>query len=400
MRGAARLVLLAALAAGGCATTRAASCPCRVTEKPSTRTPSIAWHLFDVTVIEPAGKALNPLRWGRRPAPCNLAGERVPDSTFFTNRDIAALTPDAVRWGPTPPGDAPQPPYRVLKMKREGKTAGCFIEDARGARYLFKLDHPDYPELLTGAEAVSSKLMHALGYTVPSYEIVSAGIGEFVPSRRVSDEEWRSLLTAHAQEGRLRVCASRFVVGDILGPFSFKRYRRCAELRALRLAYAWLNNTDAKDHNTLMTWADGRPHGYLIDFGTSLGANAERGAKTPCQGWVYDVDIADWTKELLTLTLHDSGCDRRETSFSPAVGRFAPRFDPRRWKAYTPNVAFGDLTAPEARWMARRIAAISREQIEAAVSAGHYQRPEDAGRIVEVLLARQQAIRDAYLRDE
>ncbi len=47
--------------------------------------------------------------------------------------------------------------------------------------------------------------------------------------------------------------------------------------------------------------------------------------------------------------------------------------------------------------MARRLAQCSREQLEAAVAAGHYTDPRDAGRIVEVLEARRRAILNAYL---
>jgi len=384
-----------------------ASHPCTLTDKPILRKQPIAWHLFDVTVLSQLEQGLNMARVARtvvgRPMPSvNLINGQVPDSSFFTNRKLSALHPDEVRMGPTTPDQLPQPPFMITRLKGEGKTAGFFVTDANGDRFLFKLDRPDYPELVTGAEVVTSKLLHALGYHVPSYEIIEVAMDDLRVSSKltVSLDALRQRLAGRARHDRIRVSASRILNGEILGPFRFKRFQCCAELRALKLAYAWVNNTDAKDHNTLMVWTANTVKGYLIDFGTALGANASKGAKGPCQGWVYDVDLKELTLELLTLGVRNSGCDPREHSWSPAVGAFSPRLDPLRWKPYAPNLAFEELTEADARWMASRLAQFSRVQLEAAVAAGKYSDTRDAARIVEVLEARRQAILDVYLENE
>lgn len=381
--------------------------PCLLTTKPVIRPPSIAWHLFDVTVLSQLEQELDLVRVVRkvvgrpRPADDRVNGQ-VADSSFFTNRDIAGLSADDIRRGPTRAEQTATPPFVITRLKAEGKTAGFFVRDAHGERFLFKLDVPEAPELVTGAEVVASKLLHALGYFVPSYEIVQVGPNQLSigPGLAITPEELRVRLGTRLRHGRLRVSASRLVDGDILGPFSFKQHRHCAELRALKLAYAWVNNTDAKDHNTLMAWTGTHAIGYLIDFGTSLGGDPVRGAKGPCQGWVNDVDLKDWTVQILTLGLHPNGCDPHERPVSPAVGLFSPRLDPIRWKPYAPNLAFEELTNDDGRWMARRLAGFSRAQLEAAVGAGQYSDPTDAERIVEILEARRNAILDTYLPDE
>ncbi|MBI3323060.1 MAG: hypothetical protein HYZ95_01190 [Candidatus Omnitrophica bacterium] len=408
--------LLSVIVLGGCAAGQTASParrepspgraspPCLLTAKPALRKQPVGWHLFDVTVLSQIEQGFHPGRIGRRlagsPLPAgNFSDGTVADSSFFTNRDIARMTPADVRWGPTQPSQLATPPFTITKIKDEGKTAGFFVTDAKGRRFLLKLDVAGYPDLVTGAEVVTSKLLHLLGYYVPSYEIVEMAVEDLAVSERVEDgeEELREHLEGRLRDGRFRASASRLLDGEVLGPFRFKQHRDCAECRALKVACAWVNHTDTKDHNTLMVWTGTQAVGYLIDFGTSLGADAARGPKRPCQGWHYDVDLPHAAAELLTFGLHDDGCSAQEPVISQAGGRFPSAFDPRHWKPYAPNLAFEELTEPEARWMAARIAQVSRPQLEAAVASGAYHDPQDAERLVEILQRRQQAIVKAYL---
>ena len=41
------------------------------------------------------------------------------------------------------------------------------VTDERGDSYLLKFDPPDYPEVATAAEVISTKLFYAIGYNVP-----------------------------------------------------------------------------------------------------------------------------------------------------------------------------------------------------------------------------------------
>lgn len=370
--------------------------------KPVVRKQPVWWHLFDVTVLEPLEQPFRVVRPIRKLAgvpvrALNLREGEVPDTAFFTNRDPAGLSPDAVRWGPTQPGDLVQPPVTITKAKTEGKTPGFFGTDAKGDRYLFKLDPVEAPELLSGAEIVTSKLLYALGYHVPSYEVTWVSPEELSGT----PAELQAQLEGRVEDGRVRMAASKLLDGEILGPARFKRFRDCADVRALRLSYAWVNNTDTKDHNSLLVWDGRRTVGYLIDFGTSLGAEAGIGGpKHPCAGWQNIVDMGELGLELVTLGQHHPPCDYASPDVSPEIGRFSPRFDPERWKPYAPNLAFKEMNADDAEWMARRLARFSMAQLEAAVSAGRYSDPENAAYLVQTLDTRRRAILERYLDEE
>ncbi len=376
----------------------------------------IWWHLFDVTILEPIEQPFHLIRPGRKllgvpVRALNLREGEVADSAFFTNRDPAHLSLQEMREGPTRPEDRAQPPVTVTKSKAEGKTAGFFVTDARGVRYLLKLDPVEAPELLSGAEVTTSKLLYALGYHVPSYEILTLRTEDLRLDPQATIRDLRgepepfteaalqALVGPRLQEGRLRVVASKILEGEILGPARFKRFRDCADVRALKLAYAWVNNIDAKDHNSLLVWDGAQTVGYLIDFGTSLGADAGLGApKHRCEGWTYAVDLKEATLELLTLGGHQPRCDLESPTINPTVGFFSARVDPDRWKPYAPNLAFQEMNADDARWMARRLARLSRAQIAAAVEAGQYSRPEDAAYLLETLEQRRWAIIHQYVK--
>ncbi len=407
---------------GGCATwpKRWGGRPCCITTKPVVSKQPIWWHLFDVTVVEPIESPLQLVRPARKlfgvPVRAhNLTDGEVADSAFFTNRDPASLAPEDVARGPTRPEDASRPPFVITKAKAEGKTAGFFVTAADGRRYLFKLDPVQAPELLSGAEVVTSKLLYALGYHVPSYEIAWVKPEELrlapgLTIRRADGEvgpfgqaELDALLRERLRDGTVRVVASQILDGEILGPARFKRFRDCADIRALQVAYAWLNNIDAKDHNTLLVWTGAETVGYLIDFGTSLGADAGLGGpKHPCAGWLNLVDVREASLKLLTLGLHQPPCDvpPAPKPVSPSVGLFPPEVNPDRWKPYAPNLAFQEMNQDDARWIARRMARLSRAQLEAAVSAGRYSQPSDAAYLVDVLDARRRAIIRHYVGTE
>jgi hypothetical protein len=395
---------LFSIAIGGCAAwPRAWGAPCAIQAKPPVKRQPIAWHLFDVTVVSQVKQAFHVGRIGRRllglpVRSLNLKDGRLTQSAFLADRDPAQLSAEEVRWGPTAPGETARPPFLVTKPKTEGKTPGFFVTDARGARYLFKLDPLEDPELLSGAEVVTSKLLHALGYHVPSYEIVQARPEDFQIEGDVSF--LRESLEVRLRDGTVRAAASRILEGEVLGPASFKRFRDCAEIRALKIAYAWLNNIDTKDHNSLLVWNGTETVGYLIDFGTALGADAgAAGPKHPCAGWLNLVDLKEASLKLVTLGLHRPPCQIDTPPVSPNVGRFASTVDPDRWKPYAPNLAFEEINRDDARWMAARLARLSRAQIEAAVSAGRYSDPADAAYLTEALESRRMAIVRRYLGD-
>lgn len=409
------VLILGAVLLTGCASwpKHLSERPCCIDTKLVIRKQPIWWHLFDVTVMSQIEQGFHLVRAGRKlfrvpVRSINLKAGKVTDSIFFTDRPIEALSQEDVRWGPTPVGDLPEPPYTITKLKMEGKTAGFYATDGRGVRYLVKLDPAEAPELLSGAEVVASKLLYALGYHVPSYEVAWMAPEDILiaPDAKITDSGGKpidpetareALLENRVKNGKMRVAVSRILEGEILGPMRFKRFKDCVEIRGLKLAYAWLNNIDSKDHNSLLVWDGTQTVGYLIDFGTALGADAGRGGpKNPCAGWTHIVDLKVFSMELLTLGLYQSGCDRKELPINPRVGLFSKRLEPLGWKPYAPNLAFEEMNNEDGQWIAERIARLSDEQLSAAVEAGQYSDPRDAETLVEILKARRRPILEAY----
>ena len=94
-------------------------------------------------------------------------------------------------------------------------------------------------------------------------------------------------------DGTIRVLASRWVPGKVVGSFRFTGTRpddpndiypheRRRELRGLRVFAAWLNHDDARSINSIDSYVedDGRRYirHYLQDFGSTLGSGIDVGA--------------------------------------------------------------------------------------------------------------------------
>src|SRR6185503_17619870 len=100
--------------------------------------------------------------------------DEVPDSSWFENRIATRpMTTSEIAAGPnrTPPSG----PWTVTSGKTEGITPGLQMKDSTGQLYFVKFDPPAYPELGTGAEVISTKLLYAAGYHVPQNFIVIVG---------------------------------------------------------------------------------------------------------------------------------------------------------------------------------------------------------------------------------
>ena len=181
----------------------------------------------------------------------------------------------------------------------------------------------------------------------------------------------------------------------MLGHFAFDWFRYRREFRAARLASAWINDTDRAPNNGLVVLRQERAFYYLIDFNSSLGSwNGV--PKEPWQGRRYRGDVLwSWWRGLFPQS-SDDGYDPNQRIVSPAVGRFETHFDPRTWQANLPNTAFDHLTDDDARWMARKLTAITEAQIRAAVEAARFSNPADQDHVLGTLLERRRRILDSY----
>jgi hypothetical protein len=333
--------------------------------------------------------------------------DEVPDSSFFENRIGRVSAEEVAHGGETgPPIDASR--LVVIKAKPSGITPGIVVEDARGDRFLLKLDPLGRRGLISGAEAVATRLLWAAGYHVPDNRVVDVRLDAFVPGDDVDAEDVARLLAkaARGDDGRVRALASRFIPGKVLGPMPWRGTRRDdpndrvphehrRELRGLAYLYIWLNNPDSKPANSLDSYVDGRVLHYLLDFGTSIGAGDAREVRV---GWWASMcpPAAGPSQSLEGPTATPARCDglrerEREVSGDPLLGAFTAAVDPFSFEMMEPNPAFARGDLGDAAWAARILARFTRAQLEAAASASGWE-PAVQRRLVERLDSRRRSI--------
>lgn len=351
--------------------------------------------------------------------------DEVDDSSWFTNRNHRVpLTPQQVARGPnTNDGPDTSQVWRVTSAKVEGVTPGFTIKDARGDRYVIKLDAAGHRELNSAAEIISTRLFHAAGYHVPENHITwfrperleLADKVSFTDKagnkRAMTPQDLAQIIDAVelGADGTVRAVASRFLRGKILGPFRYEgvrldddndviphQHRR--ELRGLQVISAWLNHYDTKANNSLDVYVDdSHVRHYLLDFGSTLGSQGDEAMPT----WIgheNEMDVGQMIVNTLTLGLVRRPWERAAPMYSPAVGYFeSALFEPQRYESIFPNPAFEEMTERDGFWGARLVMSFTDEQIDAAVAEGRYSQPDDAAWVARVLKERRDRVGEYWL---
>jgi hypothetical protein len=353
------------------------------------------------------------------------AYDEVPDSTFFTNRHArSALSSQELKNGPAKQGKpASGGEWSILKGKFGGITPGFFVKNKSGEKYLLKFDALDTLEIGTGTEAVASRFMHAIGYNVPEYHVVDIkkeefGVGEgakvfdesgFQKPLTVERLEEFLLFIPQTENGSYRASASRILEGEILGPTFFQGRRKNdpddlidhedrREIRALQIFSSWLNNTDARQSNSLDALEGSTIRHYIIDFNSSFGATP-RGAKPPMFGHEHMADFGDASKAFLGLGFWKKPWQKRWDAAGQKVdgpasyGYFDNEyFNPDLYRTQLPYYAFKDVTRADGFWAAKIIMKFTDEDIEALISTGEFSDPETSKRLTETLVKRRDLI--------
>lgn len=344
------------------------------------------------------------------------AFDEVDDSSWFTNRNgRRPMSPQETARGPnTVDGPDTTGVWTVVSAKTEGVTPGFTIKDARGDRYVIKLDAYGSSEMNSGAEIIGTKLFHAAGYNVPENYLAYFYTERLVLGDKVkfTDAKGRQRPMVQADldqivaaierlpDGRFRAIASKFLKGKILGPFRYRGYRaddandivphqHRRELRGLGVVSAWLNHYDTKANNSLDVYVkEGYVKHYLIDFGSTLGSQGDE----PMPAWVgheNQFDPGRILANILTLGLYVRPQEKARPSPYPAVGYFeAERFNPGRYQAIFPNPAFENMTAADGYWGAKLVMSFSDEQIEAVAREARYSDPAAARYMAQTIIAR------------
>ncbi|MFT4111617.1 hypothetical protein [Silvibacterium sp.] len=355
----------------------------------------------------------------------NTLGE-VPDSSWYTNRDLSAITPEEIRKGSRTHG-LPQPPFTVVAAKTEGVTPGFRIRDGRGLLYFVKVDPATNPEMASTADVVGALLLYAAGYNVPENYILTAPRSAFVLSKTAkitaasgkahpmtkSDLNHILDVVPVERDGQIRVMASLALEGKIVGPFRYKSTRpddpndlipheQRRDLRGLDVVFAWLNHTDAKGDNSLDTVIgkgdEARFRHNLLDFGDSFGSDSDI-AKDPRHGQEYFLPTSgeQW-KRGYSLGLAAQPWERvHYPGELKSIGNFtAVAFDPLTWKPNYPNPAFLQMTPLDAYWGAKKVMAFTNAQIEAAAAEAQFSDPQATAYMAKVLEQRRDAIGRAW----
>lgn len=353
----------------------------------------------------------------KRAVNINTIGE-VPDSSWFTNRlGVREMSVAEIATGPNLTGPPADGRWTVIGRPGGGVTPKFMIEDEEGGRFIIKFDPMDYPEIASGAEMISSKFFHALGYHVAEAYIVrltkdrleiapgatfTTDTGMTREIDQVDIDHWMSSAPV-GPDGVYRALASKFVPGEGVGEFRFfgtrpddpndifpHEHRR--ELRGYRVSSAWLNHDDSRALNTYDSFIEenGRrfiKH-YLLDFGSTLGS-ASIGANAPRGGNEYFIEGGLAWKTALTLGIWHRPWLSADMPDIAAIGNFeAEYFVPQKWKPEYPNAALDHMDAADAFWAARILAKFSDEVIEAVVAEARFADPRAVAYVNEVLRAR------------
>jgi len=401
--------------------------------KPKERRISLYGTMFRQALVEPISHAFDipdKLLWATAPfgvtrkwQAANVnAFDEVPNSTWFTNRNhFRAVTTDQIRTGPFD-GAMPAKPWTVSDLKKGGFNLGFQIKDAEGKKWLVKLDRKGYPRAGSGAGTVVSRLVWAAGYNIALYQAVTfrredLQFGTNASSKRVAtgdppltEADISVLLSkgASSEDGRYYASASLFLPGKPAGPLdlhgrrkddpndSYKHKNR-RELRGLSVFYAWLNNWDVKDQQTLDMYGPDKERGhlrhYLLDVDGSLGAAAE-GAKPLPYGYEMRVDFPWTMKRLLTLGfIEEPWRKAHQESGIPSVGNFEAKvFRPPGWRPLEEVPPFRKMTPRDGYWGAKLVASFSDPQIAAAIDAAHYEDPRAPAYLLATLIERREKV--------
>jgi hypothetical protein len=252
-------------------------------------------------------------------------------------------------WGPGGEAGAPLPPFTFIKENLGGTNPKVNVRDARGRLWIVKFSGEVHTDVF------ASRFLNALGYvTEPAYFVPSGVI--------VGAHELKRAKPFISREGKFR-CA-RFKLRDdsalayadelqwswIDNPFAGSH-----ELNGLKILMMLLSNWDAKDardgdgSNTAVFVVPGSsPQAYLYaftDWGSSLGSWGGF-----CKRDKWDADAYE----------------RQSRGFIKGVqnGTIIWGYSGKHGRDITADISVDDL-----RWLARRLAPITDEQLRAGLIA-------------------------------
>ncbi len=389
------------------------------TAAPAAYESSFAWDAADNTIFRPVSRffAVSP---GAEATNVNALDE-VPDSSWFENRiGRRAMTTAEIARGSCDEKvldvSAPDGTWIVDGGKPNGANPGFRVNIPGVGKFMLKADPKEEPERATGAAAIAARLYHAAGWHSPCDSVVyfRPAILKLKPGLTVTDNSGvakpfdraaldKLLANASHRGDRVRMVASKWLPGKVLGPFTYAGVREDdpadviphedrRDLRGARVIAAWLNHFDSREQNTMSTWMPEKyVRHYYLDLGDCFGSQWAWDGISRRLGHAYYLDVPYLLEDFVTFGAIARPWERAERT--SIFGYFSAKdFDPEAWRGGYPNPAFGRMTEHDAAWAARILARFDRPAIEAAVRAGDFTDERDTKYLVDTLVARRDAI--------
>jgi hypothetical protein len=353
--------------------------------------------------------------------------DEVPDSTWFTNRiGRRHYSAREIFEGPNVHG-IPQHPITVVEGKIEGSSPGFLIDDARGIRYLVKIDTPENPEQQTAAALVTSRIFWAFGYNVPSDHLFHFKRDQLrlAPDIRYRDPKTKRMtrldrpaldaILARAtrrKDGSFRVLVSELLEGKRKGGWTPQGTRKddpndrvphqyLRELRGMRVLAAWLGHTDMVQSNTLDMYVRDQGRGflrhYLLDFGGAFGGHqSELGRREV--GFEHAWDPGEQAKATMTFGTWTRTWERQKKTKWKSMGYFsAKHFNPTVWRQFEKYAPWAAMDRADAYWAAKIIMKFDEETLAALVREAQLSEPGAADYLVKTLMARRNKTAATFL---
>ena len=356
--------------------------------------------------------------------------DEVANSTWFTNRlGKVDLAPEQIAVGPDKGNDpSNNTPWTIIRAKTHGQTPGFLMKDSLGNRYFIKFDPPDFPELVSSAEVISTAILYAFGYNVPENYIAYLQPDQLLISEKATKRDslgykvpftqgdLEKILKPYKGQKRIRVLASKFLDGEPIGPLRYHGLRaddkndripheHRRELRGYRMFSAFIDHTDSREANTLdmfvRSGADetGFLKHYLIDFGNTLGSHGLH-AKEQAQAHEYFFGYPNVVAGIIALgSYQPTWLKAHSLQNIPAIGFFDSKsFTPIFWRPVYPNPGFQNMTDRDAFWAAKILAHLSDDSIRKIVEKVKYTDVRATNYISATLIERKNKIADYWFR--
>lgn len=405
---------------------------------PKVREENQIWDILDMTFFYQIEKVLD-FNWTARKAgkvldvvegrPADNVNrlDEVPDCSWYTNRHYQhPMTPEELARGPNiTDGPDQSSSWTIVSGKFEGGTPGFTIRDGQGDHYIMKFDAPQFQEMGSSAEVISTKILYACGYNVPqnSIEYFDPKILEIGETARVVEGGSKRPMTRvdvemmlrdipRRADGKIRALASKFVDGKPVGVWFYRGTRKDdpndrvahehrRELRGLRTISSWLSDEDRRAANTLAVYTTDESTGnkyirhYLIDMGSTLGSNNII-PHSPKYGNEYLVDPRTIGLQFITMGAWVKPWEfdtRHLDPEFPAVGYYESKiFDPGAWYPTYPNPAFEHTTLRDAFWGAKIVMAFKDEDIRAVVETARMSNPAAKEYLIKTIIERRDKV--------